>query len=289
MMSNTANTTTWVSDSGIPNQAGKKTFFKVFAEGASGDISETYKFMYTVDEILCDIYDYSLTTGDDHIKRVTVGSATNTSYFENTSGNDGRTFYNFLDPVELIIGDSYSIEIELEQFSTYDKPGAWIDYNNNGTLEDNEQITMSAYDTTFIATGSFTIPETAQLDTPLYFRIKNSFIDLARSVEPCKQSAYGEVEDYLVTIGTGTLNSEEDTLNSNLVMYPNPARDTLFFSANNILLSSVDIYDLSGRKIISKAFTNTDYQLDISSLSAANYFVFIYSDTGEVVKRLIKN
>ena len=58
---------------------------------------------------------------------------------------------------------------------------------------------------------------------------------------------------------------------------------------NNILLNSVNIYDLSGRKIISKVFTNTDYQLDISSLSAANYFVFIYSDTGEVVKRLIKN
>ena len=120
-------------------------------------------------------------------------------------------------------------------------------------------------------------------------RIKNSFIDLANPVGPCQQSAYGEVEDYLVTIGAGTLNSEENTLKANLVMYPNPARDTLFFSANNILLNSVNIYDLSGRKIISKVFTNTDYQLDISSLSAANYFVFIYSDTGEVVKRLIKN
>ena len=290
-MSNTPNTKRWVSDSGIPGQAGKKTFFKVFAEGANGETSETYKFMYNMDEFLCDSdYDYSITTGDDHIKRVTVGSTSNATYFENTSGNDGRTLYNFLDPVEYKIGEVYSIEIELEQFSTYDKAGAWIDYNNNSELEENEQITMSAYNAdTNIATGSFTVPETAQLDTPLYFRIKNSFIPLDNPVGPCFQSVYGEVEDYLVTIGASVLSIKEETLNANLVMYPNPTSDTLFFSVNNMIINSIDIYDLTGKKIISKTFTNSDYQLDISSLSSANYFLFIYSNTGEVVKHLIKN
>ena len=290
-MSNTPNTKRWVSDSGIPGQAGKKTFFKVFAKGANGETSETYKFMYNMDEFLCDSdYDYSITTGDDHIKRVTVGSTSNATYFENTSGNDGRTLYNFLDPVEYKIGEVYSIEIELEQFSTYDKAGAWIDYNNNSELEENEQITMSAYNAdTNIATGSFTVPETAQLDTPLYFRIKNSFIPLDNPVGPCFQSVYGEVEDYLVTIGASVLSIKEETLNANLVMYPNPTSDTLFFSVNNMIINSIDIYDLTGKKIISKTFTNSDYQLDISSLSSANYFLFIYSNTGEVVKHLFKN
>ncbi len=47
-MSNTTGNT-WVSDTPIPNQvAGTKIYFKVFAEGASGDNSETYRFMYTV-------------------------------------------------------------------------------------------------------------------------------------------------------------------------------------------------------------------------------------------------
>ncbi|MFK8009715.1 MAG: T9SS type A sorting domain-containing protein [Saprospiraceae bacterium] len=47
-MTNTSGNT-WVSDSPIPNYAGgTKIYFKVFAEGASSDDSETYRFMYTV-------------------------------------------------------------------------------------------------------------------------------------------------------------------------------------------------------------------------------------------------
>ena len=47
-MTNTQDST-WVSDSPLPNfPEGTKMFFKVFAIGANGDTTETYKFMYEV-------------------------------------------------------------------------------------------------------------------------------------------------------------------------------------------------------------------------------------------------
>ena len=47
-MSNTGGNT-WVSDTPIPNfPNGTKIYFKVFAEGSSGDNTETYRFMYIV-------------------------------------------------------------------------------------------------------------------------------------------------------------------------------------------------------------------------------------------------
>ena len=47
-MTNTIDST-WVSDSPLPDfPEGTKMYFKVFAVGANGDTSETYKFMYTI-------------------------------------------------------------------------------------------------------------------------------------------------------------------------------------------------------------------------------------------------
>ena len=78
------------------------------------------------------------------------------------------------------------------------------------------------------------------------------------------------------SISDNTAGIDDETLNTNFVMYPNPSHDMLFFSTNEKRLNFVEVYDLSGRKIISKTFTNTNYQIDVSSLKNASYFVFIY-------------
>ncbi len=73
-----------------------------------------------------------------------------------------------------------------------------------------------------------------------------------------------------------------------LNIYPNPAKEMLNFSFNEIDTYSIDLVDLTGKVLESHKIYSTDYQLDINSLMPGIYFVSIKSQTKTVVKRIVK-
>ena len=73
----------------------------------------------------------------------------------------------------------------------------------------------------------------------------------------------------------------------NVVIYPNPVSDKLYVSSENIVIEKLNIYSISGQKVLEQHTSiNT---VDVSSLSKGMYFIEIATSEGKTVKKFIKN
>ena len=192
-MSNTSGNT-WVSNTEIPNQIeGTKVYFKVFAQGQSGEVSETYKFMYTVKPF--EVCTPSVQNGtSDYINLFEVDNSSGSTVYSNPSANDGYTAYNNT-PIALTIGEDYTFHVQLQGAFPLDDAAVWIDFNQNAVFEDSESVAMSAY-VSNISLGTIQIPVDAETDGTILMRVRNSYFN---TPQPCNFDA-GEVEDYIVQI-----------------------------------------------------------------------------------------
>lgn len=79
---------------------------------------------------------------------------------------------------------------------------------------------------------------------------------------------------------------EDNQLNNDISIYPNPAADIFkILNSNNLDIYSVEIIDLVGRTVM--ITDNTD-SIDISAIPEGQYFVKIYGDNTIVRKLFIK-
>ncbi len=103
--------------------------------------------------------------------------------------------------------------------------------------------------------------------------------------DPHPNSMYG-----IVTV-TGTA-SMEDLNSIDLILFPNPASETIILNMNNVVSESVkvEIYDVLGK--LSKKqmglLNNNKISIDISDLSRGIYIAKVYSENTISVKRFIK-
>ncbi len=95
------------------------------------------------------------------------------------------------------------------------------------------------------------------------------------------------VDDVLIS---GTL-GVKDALASSFKTFPNPVNNVITISnANNILLSDVRVTDINGRTVKTINANNvSEVQINVADLSAGVYFLNINSDSGNAVKRIVKN
>jgi hypothetical protein len=132
---------------------------------------------------------------------------------------------------------------------------AYIDFNNNGIFEEASEVVMNLTNITqnSIATLNITPPSTAVLNTPLRMRIIGD-MDLSFTYTGCSNPVFGQVEDYAVSI-TSALGVEESD-KSTLVIFKNNFNGITVKSPDD-KISSVDLYNLSGRLIVSFNNINT--------------------------------
>ncbi len=74
-----------------------------------------------------------------------------------------------------------------------------------------------------------------------------------------------------------------------IVIFPNPAKNILNIVSPQTPITSVEMYDVGGRvvnRIIVKG--EGSYQMDISALETAIYFVKIHTENGSITKRVVK-
>ena len=75
-----------------------------------------------------------------------------------------------------------------------------------------------------------------------------------------------------------------------IALYPNPTQSAVTIISPQTILTSATIFDIRGRKIFEVDFRNqTNYQIDLSSMETAVYFIEIATDDGTVMKRVMKN
>ncbi len=102
----------------------------------------------------------------------------------------------------------------------------------------------------------------------------------------------GEWDEYetdtVTDLGTHTLSVSVNVLNeTNVTLYPNPVQSNeLYFNSNTPL--NVEIYDITGKLILSKNLKNSSKSIHISDLNTGLYIVKMTSDFGVQVKKLIR-
>lgn len=89
---------------------------------------------------------------------------------------------------------------------------------------------------------------------------------------------------------TGTLSNQNFEL-QNIVLYPNPSKGIFNIALGNIQPTAIDVYDLTGKIILSKKdiqISNVEASLNLSNAATGIYFVKITADNQSIVKRIIK-
>ena len=75
------------------------------------------------------------------------------------------------------------------------------------------------------------------------------------------------------------------------MVYPNPSKGIFNISLGDVQPTAIDVYDLTGKIILSKSAvqsSNIDTSIDLSNAASGVYFVKITADSLTTVKRIIK-
>ena len=75
-----------------------------------------------------------------------------------------------------------------------------------------------------------------------------------------------------------------------LVIYPNPTNRELRITSEKSQVTSIEIFDVSGRKLpmSTVSFKSLETLIDISHLTSGLYFLKINTEAGEVIKKVLK-
>jgi hypothetical protein len=139
--------------------------------------------------------DYCVSSGGStiYITRVEVGDINNSS-----SGNSsGYTDFTSL-TTNLEQGQTYTFTIDNSEINIGRYNRVWIDYNNNGSFEDPEEMIFDFPATTAkTVSGQFTVPLNTAIDQ---VRMRVSMKMYAPAPSACQDFDYGEVEDYTINL-----------------------------------------------------------------------------------------
>ena len=79
----------------------------------------------------------------------------------------------------------------------------------------------------------------------------------------------------------------EYTANSTIDIYPNPSDDIINIEIENINNATIEIYNISGRLVFSKALNSRIEKIDISGLLEGMYFVKVRQENNVGIEKLI--
>lgn len=154
------------------------------------------------------------TSGGADITNVSLSNLNNSV---GTNGScPGYVDYATLTPANLPVGQSENISVTTSSCdgSTVNRTVAvYIDFNNNDTFENNEQVYLSAAGGPGTVTGSFTVPQSVTVGSTALMRV---IAEQTSTPSPCGTYTNGETQDYRVTF----TNPANDVGIANLA-YPN--------------------------------------------------------------------
>ena len=146
---------------------------------------------------------------DEYISNVSLGS------INNTTGASSSGYADYTSQsTSLTQGDNYTISVTPTWTGTLYNEGysVWIDYNHDGDFDDaGEQVWSQAVSKTTPVSGSFTIPNSTYVGNTR-MRVTMQYNAVPSS---CGSFNFGEVEDYTVNLGTGTLDTTKPVITLN--------------------------------------------------------------------------
>jgi hypothetical protein len=119
-------------------------------------------------------------------------------------------------------------------------------------------------------------------------RAENVIHNLTNSDYIFKSKEGAQNERFVLLFKSTVLGVSENQL-QNISLIPNPTTGNITIISPKVVVNSVEVFDIRGRKLMSVDYNSNQYSLDISSLQSATYFVKIHTEEGILTKRIIKN
>ena len=122
----------------------------------------------------------------------------------------------------------------------------------------------------------------------LYDNFANTITNLSQQDYIFKSDKGEFNQRFTIQFEEETILGDHDTILEQIAIFPNPTQDILNI-VSPLAIDSVTIYDVRGREVIRQQFTQQgSYQLDLSKLDTAMYFVQIDTDQGSITRRVTK-
>lgn len=255
--------------------------FYVVAKDAAGNTSFASNTVSV--NTLANVTSYCTSLGRnssrEYIKRVQLGS------IDNNSGNNGGYADFTLQSTDLAIGTTNAVTITPAWTgSTYAEAyRIWIDFNQDGDFADSgEQVFNQSKTKSISVSGKIVVPTSALLGkTRMRVSMKfNAFPTM------CETFAYGEVEDYTVSI-TASARIEEDSIAKfDFKLYPNPVRGDILNISSLDNPATFRIFNMMGQEIAKDKIENQSVY--VGSLRAGHYLIEVSDGVSTATKQFIK-
>ncbi|PKR81014.1 hypothetical protein CW751_07560 [Brumimicrobium salinarum] len=85
----------------------------------------------------------------------------------------------------------------------------------------------------------------------------------------------------------GTAKLDYENLNANLMMYPNPAKDKVYFTLEKSPIHTISVIDIKGRKIKQAKIANHNTTLDLTNFDSGVYFVKLTVNEQVLTRKLV--
>ena len=94
--------------------------------------------------------------------------------------------------------------------------------------------------------------------------------------------------DYWILKHDSTLGVQENTFANVISIYPNPVKNTLHINSQDKTIDQINIYSVTGSRIMHLDLDSISPNVDVSSLASAVYFVQLYSGNNVALKKFVK-
>ncbi|RBW56685.1 hypothetical protein DS884_14610 [Tenacibaculum sp. E3R01] len=169
----------------------------------------------------------------------------------------------------------------------------WIDFNQNGTFETNEEVVSGSSSSSANLTSTFSVPSSA-IAGKTRMRVSMKW-NAAQS--SCETFSYGEVEDYSVNIGSSSARNDKNLTTKNYAklgneaplfnadIYPNPASNSISIKINDFRKANYRISNTLGQIIKKGRVSNS---INVSELNKGIYILDINDGNKSIIKKFIK-
>ena len=199
-------------------------------------------------------------------------------------------------------GETYSLKVYGNTYGNFDTSiVAFIDWNNNGVLDDSGEIyelgmlTNSDGNDGIFADIEITVPTTATIGTTR-IRITKTYTDeeSVAIVNPCAISfdafgfgavpGFGQALDFNLTVS----NLSSPTFDSkSLSIYPVPAKNRLNIAYKSAI-GSMQVYNNLGQEVYASHGLGSEVDLDVSNFVAGVYIIKLFNDKETKTFKIIK-
>ncbi len=222
--------------------------------------------------------------------------------FNNIENITGKTAaYNDYSSISTTVkrGESHELNVNVNTDGNYRvQTKVWIDWNGDCTFNetDEEYDLGGAGNTddglTDASPLTITIPTNAKLGNTI-MRVSSRYTDPSPITYPtaCMTGFDGEVEDY--TIVVDEVASIDDNSFTGFNLYPNPNSGvfTLQFETIDTRKTTLELYDVRGRRVYQQSFTNTPQffkeRIEFPDMSKGLYLLKIKNGTKFTTRKLV--